>query len=230
MTIDRRSVIKGMVFGGLSAPLFARTATALAMPHDASRDANGSTVLLVAEGATDSAFVHGARAGIGAAGLTVLEASRELAFVLGFENALRNGRSLRVAGLLDDALATLLLDQARRAGARVPWIGQHGCDGSGLRHHYLSDTPISGRLAAQWSSRLHDDVAGFSPGDGSRGHIAPARGIATRALPAEHADEWAAMLGYGLASLDRRDIYRAPAVQADRTPLTGSFVSFLIES
>lgn len=230
MTIDRRTVVKGMGLFGLSVPFLGRSVTAPATPGEAAMAERGSTVLLVSAGAADSAFVHGARAGVGASGLTLLEASRELAFVLGFEQALRDGQPTRAMGMLDDALATLLIDLARSAGARVPWIGHHGCHASGSRHHRLSSTPTTERCAARLSAQLHLGVDGFMPVDEDRNRVPVVRGIATGARSADRADHWAAMLGYMLASPGTGDPGPAPTFRAGRTPLAGSFVSFLIES
>lgn len=225
MTIDRRSLIKGMALLGVASPFLGRALPALAaagLPAAAL-----STSILVSVGAADSAFVHGARAAIGASMLSVRPASLELAFMQDFEQQLRGAPGLRVIGLLDDALATPLLALARSAGASVPWLGQHTATAALSRHRVLTADMAAG-CAGQLQRQLLACGAGFTLNEECHdsGVIGPQ--LAGPSRSREHRDQWAAAIGFLLASLGTGNPGTPPVFPAGRSPSIGSFVSFAI--
>lgn len=228
MSIDRRFVLKGMALGGLAGLTMGAALPSMAGLHAAPGATTGRPLLgLVGQGALNSAFVQGARAA--GSQLTLQQVDTSLGFMLGLDSQLRSGQPMHVVGLLDDASATLVLDLARSAGARVNWIGQHAAE-TGHSRHRLLNTSLTEGCSRQLSRQLHACGAGFTLNEERQSSAAPARQLAGPARSAEHSEQWAASLGYLLGSLGVRRPAMAPLVTASRTPLTGSFVSFSIET
>lgn len=228
MSVDRRFVLKGMALGSLAGLTMGAYLPSLAATHAAAGGNAARPVLaLVSQGGRESAFVQGARAA--GTALQVQQVDSSLGLMLSLEQQLRSGKPMHVMGLLDDASAALVIDLARSAGARVNWIGQHVAAAGQSRHHLLN-TRLTEGCSRQLSRQLHACGAGFTLNEERQSSAAPARQLAGPARSAEHADQWAASLGYLLSSLGVRRPSMAPLVAASRLPLTGSFVSFSIET
>lgn len=228
MSVDRRFVLKGMALGSLAGLTMGAALPSMAGLQAAPGVSSGRPVLaLVGQGAQDSAFVQGARAA--GSQLKLQQVDTSLGFMLDLESQLRSGQPMRVMGLLDDASAALVIDLARSAGARVNWIGQHVADARQSRHHLLN-TNLTEGCSRQLSRQLHACGAGFTLNEERQSSAAPSRQLAGPARSTEHAEQWAASLGYLLSSLGVRRPAMAPLLTASRTPLNGSFVSFSIET
>jgi len=224
MTVDRRSVLKGMALGSLvpsmGSPLLALAGEA-GVP---TRSITPPDRVLIGSGAAGAAFVQGARAAIGAQ-LQVHRAGPDLGYLLDFERQLQHGQPMHVIGLLDDAVAVLVLDLARSAGARTHWLGQHVVE-AGLSCHRVLNTRVTESGVRQLSRELHACGAGFVL---TEERAASTRQLASPARSSEHSDQWAASIGYLLASSGTHRLTRAP-ISASSAPLTGSFVSFSVEA
>lgn len=228
MSVDRRSVLKGMALGSLAGWSMGAALPSMAGLHAApGTDARPPLLALVGRGAQDSAFVQGVRATGSQPGLQQVDTS--LGCMLDLESQLRSGQPVHLVGLLDDASATLVLDLARSAGARVNWIGQHVV-GTGHSRHRLLNTNLTEGCSRQLSRQLHACGAGFTLNEERQSSAAPPRQLAGPARSTAHAEQWAASVGYLLGSLGVRRPGMAPLVSTSRTPLTGSFVSFSIET
>lgn len=225
MNANRRFVLKSMVLGGAAGVVLSRSIPVLGgMPpsHSGIRPA----LALVGGGVAEAAFLQGARAAAGAQ-LRVQQLDRGLGFMLDFEQRLRAGRPLRFIGLLDDAAATLVLDLARSAGARVPWLGQHTAEAGSTRHRLLN-TDLAEGCTRQFSRLLHACGAGFILDEERQGSAAPARQLTGPARNGAGSAQWAAGVGYLLAALDAHSSM-TPRVSVQGTLPSGSFVSFSIE-
>lgn len=165
MTVNRRFLLKGMALGGISGltlsslPALAGSATTPSTAHIA------ATVLtLVNDTTAESAFLQAALQANGSR-LHVQKVGAELGFMLNFERLLRAGQPQRVIGLLDDAAATLVIDMARSAGARVLWLGQHSTVADVTYHRLLTadnDENYArqlGQSSAQWMGHLGHHLA-----------------------------------------------------------------------
>lgn len=161
MTMSRRTILKRLAFGGAAAPVLTRSLPSLAA---AATDVSTApaTLLLVPAGTRGNAFEQGARAAIGDARLVVQEARIDLAFLREIEAVVRRGMQTRVIGLLDDAVATPLLDVARGAGVPLFWLGHHNVGREGARHRCqpTAGTEACARFLAvggeqtDWASKL----------------------------------------------------------------------------
>lgn len=133
MTISRRTILKGLAFGGVAAPVLTNSLPSLAASAT-EVFAAPAMLLLVPAGTRGNAFEQGVRAAIGDARLVVREARSDLSFLREIEALVRGGMQTSVIGLLDDAVATPLLDVARGAGASLFWLGHHAIGRQGARH------------------------------------------------------------------------------------------------
>lgn len=224
MTVSRRLVLKGMALGSLAGMTLAGSLPALARTAAAASSGalNQPIRTLVSLGAADSAFVQGARAAIGLP-LQVQEAGLGLGHLLKFERELARGQPMRVIGLLDDASAVLLVDLARSAGARIHWLGQHTAS-AGITRHQLLNSSLADSCVQQLAQQLQGCGAPFTL---EHNGAAPLTGTAGD----NHSpQQWTASVGYLLASLAAGHPAGAPPVFNERTLLTGSFVSFSIET
>lgn len=131
MTITRRTVLKGLAWGGLAAPALVGGFPVMAA---ATPTVVRPTLVLVPSGEGGMAFVHGVRAAMGASSLVVRHARGDLSFLHEFEGLLRGGSTPRIIGLLDDAVSTPLIASVRGAGRDMPWLGQHSVGPGGVRH------------------------------------------------------------------------------------------------
>jgi uncharacterized protein with beta-barrel porin domain len=230
MSVDRRSVLKGMALGSVAGPFMIGSLPAWAGVAGASAQrAPGPIVTLVSPGAADSAFVQGARAAVVGSPLHVRQVSGEVGELLEFERQLLRGQLKHVVGLLDDASATLVIDLARSAGARVHGLGLHTAE-AGVSRHRLLNTDMAEGCVRELSRQLHACGAGFTLNEERQNSTAAARRLAGPPRSSAHSDQWAASIGYLLGSLGTRRLAMAPLVPVSKTPLTGSFVSFSIEA
>lgn len=226
MTVDRRFVLKSMVLGSAAGLVSGRPVPVSANVPPAYVGVRPA-LALVGSGATETAFLRGARAAAGTE-LRVQQVDRGLDYMLDFERRLRAGRAMRVIGLLDDAAAVLVLDLARSAGARIHWLGQHTAAAGSTRHRLLN-TDLAEGCARQIGRQLHACGAGFTLDEERQGSIGATRQLAGRARHRAPSAQWAASVGYLLAAMGTRPI-GVPRVPAPSTPLGGSFVSFSIEA
>lgn len=228
MNVDRRSLLKGMALGGLASVALGGSGLALA------RSALGGapsrpTLVLVSPAVAGSAFLEGIHASPAAGQATLVRSGLGLDFVLDLQQRLESKQPQRIIGLADDASAALILDLARSAGARVQWLGQHRADAGASAHHLLTAEAAHG-CALQLGLQLDACGAGFDLRQ-QRPLGSPQTlrlGAAPRAAVA--AEQWAATLGYGLATLGQDNPGRAPLITGRSSPLTGNFVSFSIEA
>lgn len=226
MNAYRRFVLKSLALSGLAGWSLGRPLGALAGTAVAPAAVARPVLALVNPGAAESAFLQGARA----AGprLRVQRVGRDLDFMLDLERQLRSRQAMRVIGLLDDASATLVVDLARSAGARVQWLGQHSAQAGFTRHRVLN-TDMAAGCARHLARQLHRCGDGFSLSEERQGGTLAPRQLAGASRMGSRGGQWAASLGYLLASLGARTAIAAPLMPAANVPVAGSFVSFSIE-
>lgn len=228
MSMSRRFVLKGMALSGagltMAGSLRALASTAGSPISDATLAR--PVLALVTTDAAEPLFLQGAGAAAGSR-LQVQRLGRDLDALLDFEQQLRSGEPMRVIGLLDDARAALVLDMARSAGARVQWVGQHN-SAQGITRHHLLSTDASEGCSRRLGRQLNGCGAGFQITEERQGSRTLPRQMSAPARTNANAGDWAVGVGYLLASLGARPM-AAPTASVG-TPLTGSFVSFSIET
>lgn len=226
MNVQRRSLLKGMALGGFAGLTLGSPLTFAAGTGAAS--AARPTLALVSDAAAGSAFLQGVDATAAGKRLEIQRTDLGLDFIGAFEQRLRSGQPTRIIGLVDDASATLIVDLARSAGARVQWLGQHAVEAGQSRHRLQSSAAAHG-CALQLGQHLKACGAGFSLSEQR-----VQSGQTTLELAAQGhgsaSEQWAASLGFVLASLGRFDSAAAPKLAATSAPVTGNFVSFSIET
>lgn len=153
MTVNRRFLLKGMAFGSLSGlTLNGLPALAARATETATASAPHTAILTVVNTITSKTpFLHAAQQAHTST-LPVLLLSTELDSIRAFDRRLRAGQPLHVVGLLDDATATLALDVARGAGAKVHWLGQHTTV-AGITYHRILGTDHREHYAQQLSQQ-----------------------------------------------------------------------------
>ena len=228
MSVDRRFVLKGMAWGSLAGLTMGASLPSLAGVSGAPGAGAGSRPV-VALRTGRKRGLGGAPRGVGRVPCAAAKMDSSLSVMQQLDMQLRSGKPMHIIGLLDDATAALVIDQARSAGARVNWVGQHMASAGQSRHHLLN-TSLAEGCSRQMSRQLHACGAGFSLNEERSGSTAPARQLAGPARTMAHSEQWAASLGYLLGSLGVRRPAMAPLVTANRMPLNGSFVSFSIET
>ncbi|WP_277051672.1 hypothetical protein [Zestomonas thermotolerans] len=229
MNVERRSLLKGMALGSLAGMTLSGSGLAVAKAMAGQSLPEQPILALVNAQTAESAFLLGIGASPLARQVEVQRTDAGLEFLLGLEQRLRSGRPQRVIGLLDDASAALVLDLARSAGARVQWLGQHGIEVEGSRHRLLGAASASG-CALNLGRQLNACGAGFEL---SAQHIHDQHAPLHLSAPARRSDvagQWAATLGFTLATLGRLDATQVPLTSHQRASLTGHFVSFSIEA
>ena len=145
MNTTRRHVLKSMltVAGGVSLPLgFSSAALAeMALPAK-------STVVVVSSDQAGQQFLSGIQAQRNVSIAQVLDSSTDLSFIQRLQQVLQTNESQRVVGLVDDASATLIMDLARSANARLLWEGQHA-ELSGAQASVLGQALVGAATASQ---------------------------------------------------------------------------------
>ncbi len=228
MKVERRSLLKGMALGGLAGVALSSSGLSLANSV-LGRPAHtrAASLALVSAEVAHSAFVHGMQASPAAPALQVIPANAELTVVLELQHRLASGQPQRLIGLLDDASATLIVDLARSAGARVQWLGQHSTTAGRSTHRLLSAQASHG-CALQLGQQLHACGQSFSLHEQRLHSPAPTLQLASRS-GSQTGDQWAASLGYALAVLGSTDTGQAPLISSRTSALSGTYVSFSIE-
>lgn len=226
MSLDRRTLLKGMALGSLGAPWLASPLAALAGTPPGP-GASPSAALAVIGSRGGDAFVLGARAALGPA-LQVRRADPALAILRQLEEAWGAGRPLRVLGLLDDATAAPLLDLARSAGGRIPWLGQHRVQSGHSRHRLLTSRRADG-CAPMLGKQLDDCGAGFTIIEDRADTARPAFRRSGPDRGNARPGQWAAGIGWLLARMGAPLGDQPPPLPSGPAIRHGSFVSFLIE-
>lgn len=230
MNIERRLLLKGMALGSMAGVVAGSSGLTLAnRVLDAQARPALPTLALVSGEAAGAAFLQGLNARQAARSVTMQRTDLSLDFILGLEKRLGSAQPQRIIGLVDDASATLILDLARSAGARVQWLGQHRATANASHHRLLSAEAASG-CAPQLGLNLNACGTGFSLSEYRlHGQQAP---LHLSAAARNHAgsEQWAATLGYALAALGSANLGQPPLIASRAAPLTGHFVSFSIEA
>lgn len=228
MKVERRSLLKGMALGGLAGVALSSSGLSLANSVlGRPTHTRAASLALVSAEVARSAFVQGMQASPAAPALQVIPANAELAVVLELQQRLASGQPQRLIGLLDDASATLIIDLARSAGARVQWLGQHSTTAGRSTHRLLSAQASHG-CALQLGQQLHACGQGFSLHEQRLHSPTPTLQLASRS-GSHTGDQWAASLGYALAVLGSTDTGQAPLISSRTSALSGTYVSFSIE-
>lgn len=229
MSVNRRSVLKGMALTSIAGVTATGLGSALAA-GPASTVTAQPLLALVNEGPAESLFLYGAMAARDSQSqLQVQRVDRDPGFMLEFERELRRGVPMNVIGLLDNASAALVLDMARSGGARIQWLGQHSADAGFSRHHLLR-TGIAEGCAQQLSHQLQACGAGFSVTEERQNSAVTSRQLVASSNQTSHSAQWASSIGYLLASLGAPTTLNIPASPNTSLPVTGSFVSFSIKA
>jgi|GEM_PF-768165 len=226
MNVERRSLLKGIALGGLAGVAMGSSSLSLANNLlGRAGPAQAASLALVCPAVAGSAFVQGLQASPSTPHIQVLSA--DLKALLDVQQRLSSAQPQRLIGLLDDASATLIIDLARSAGARVQWLGQHSANASHSRHRLLSTEAAHG-CALQLGQQLHRCGLGFDLHEQRLHSPAPTLQLATCAGQGSGNDQWAATLGYALATLGSTDTGQAPLSAKHPGALTGTYVSFSI--
>ena len=229
MSINRRFVLKSVALGG-SMPAWGISLSTLANGLITPTRSTQPVLALVNgnDRAADSLFLQGATAAT-ASTLPIQRVNLDLDFMRALERQMRLDSPLRVIGLLNDASATLVVDMARSAGARVQWLGQHSA-GPDITHHRLLTTEASTDCSRQLGYQLQACGAAFSLQEESMNSAMTVRQLSRLSQQNGQPAQWLGSLGYALASLGTSTSMMAPPLgSAANMPLSGSFVSFSIE-
>jgi len=235
MDIQRRLLLKSIALSGISgwfgwiAP---GTASATAASQISSvRLAGLATILLVNRKAEYSAFLQGARIA-GNASMEIYNIDSEQNFLSSLQHYLGKMSTEKriIAGLVDDACGTLIIDQARSRGACVRWLGQHTVE-SGQSRHLLYSNELTGSdgglFGHQLASRGYNCTSGRNKIETEQSFYEPV--LYTREGGAEDL-RWSADLGFVLAGNGLTDFPDISQINSDPiAPLTGHFVSFAFE-
>ena len=211
MSIERRSVLKGMALGGAALALSQAGLAAAAQVSSATT--RKPVVLLVSDKNAHTAFIAGVKANPSAGQLTVLQAEHEMDFISSFAQRLQHSKGERILGLVDDASGMLLLDIARSAGARVHWMGQHATL-NGTSRHRISATTQNANCITQFAEHAHSC----------------SRPTAMTEQTLSASSDWAASLGFALASAEPNRRYLRTTPPTQTAAVDGHFVSFSIET
>lgn len=230
MNIQRRLLLKSMVLGGISSVGLAGAGTGLA--GDSIGSARPLPILVLVNGRTGhSAFLQGVRAAAGRPDLLQVHATDlGLDSLLALQRYIQSMRGRLIVGLVDDASATLIVDLARTAGARMHWLGQHAVS-PGQSRHRLSDSRITGDYGTLFNGRLI--AHGFDIDSGKQ--QTEKKRVAHESISCVRngtpdSQQWAADLGFILAGNGRHTAFSAiPQVSTGPASLAGYFVSFAFE-
>lgn len=124
MNTTRRHVLKSMLtVAGVSGTALPLGLSAAAVAEAVTNQK--STVVVVSPDYVGQQFLSGFQAQRSAHVAQVLDSSTDLSFIQQLQQVLQAKSAHRVVGLVDDASATLIMDLARSANARLIWEGQH---------------------------------------------------------------------------------------------------------
>lgn len=224
MDLKRRFLLKGALASGAGSLLLGSGLAHSALSSD-NRDLSHNaapTLLLTSDAAAETSFAGGAK--------VVLTDCRELRTdqvdALSLVNkAMQSGQPLRLIGLVDDAFGELIVAQARRAGARMSWLGHHAADAHQTRHQVMNNHNVQGailslneQLAQSSDSYLLRSEEPFSASENLEVSRYRAGAIST---------DWAASLGHALAA--PKIMVNNALLPVGNKPLQGRFISFIIE-
>lgn len=212
MSIERRSVLKGMALGGLAGLTLGRAGLASAGPV-AGSPAGKSLLMLVSGADAEAAFAAGVQANPAGRGASLLRTDSGMEFLSELQQRLHSARGERIIGLVDDASGTLILSLARSAGARLHWSGQHVTEDGQSRHRVSVSSGANaclGQFAAltegcSQPSALSEQILAAGP-------------------------QWAPALAFALASPEPGRRYLRAAPPANTSVPNGHYVSFSIET
>lgn len=224
MDLKRRFLLKGALASGASSLLIGGSGLAQAALN-LKNEALVTTLLLTSEAAVDASFGAGVKATL-PTGASFSAIRTDLTDPHPFvERALQSGRRVRLIGMVDDASGELLVAQARFAGARMSWLGQHGADAHETRHQVINSQGTQG-AALSLGEQLMRSSAGYTLT--SEQLLSTSSRLAlTLNRVGVASDRWAAHLGHALAAPDVRVI--SAHLPAHSEPLKGRFVTFVIE-
>lgn len=211
MSIERRSVLKGMALGG--AALALSQAGLASATQTTAAGISKPILVLVSDAEAQTAFVDGVKANPGVTRVSVLKTDHNLDFIAAFQQRLSTSTGERIIGLVDDASGMLLLDIARSAGAKVHWNGQHATR-NGVSRHRVSATDSSANCIKQFAE-FADNCSRPSA-------------MTEQTLSASR--HWASSLGFALASPEPNRRYLRTTPPTSSSAVDGHFVSFSIET
>lgn len=228
MSLDRRTLIKAMLWGGAVSPLAVRRMAWAGPVVRAAACAQAPLLVLLPGDGAGVLFLQGVLAAAGSTAVDWRVGASPEAILRELVDRSGRGGPLRVVGLLEDAAAAPVLSVARSLGLATPWLGQHSLDsGGGSRHQVLTTACGAGRGAqlarmleacgADFAVRLECQDSQVHAWQGDR--PAPGR---------SRAGQWLAGLGWLLASPCAEP---PPPRRVPRTvPATGAFASFVMEA
>lgn len=211
MSIERRSVLKGLALG--SAALALSQAGLAGAAQTAAAGTRKPVLVLLSDVDAQTAFMDGIKANPGVSQVSLLSTNHDLDFIAAFQKRLSTSKGERIIGLVDDASGMLLLDLARSAGAKVHWNGQHVTH-KGVSRHRVSATDHSANCIQQFAE--------FA------GHCSRPSAMTEQTLSASR--DWASSLGFALASPDPSRRYLRTTPPTSSNVVDGHFVSFSIET
>ncbi|MGH8333634.1 MAG: hypothetical protein ACRER3_14830, partial [Pseudomonas fluorescens] len=201
MNVERRLVLKGMALGGLAGVAMSSTGLTMANGVLGGQAQPGlPTLALVSGEVAESAFLQGISASPADRQVKVQRTDLSLDFILGLEKRLRSGQPQRIIGLVDDASAALIIDLARSTGARVQWIGQHRATANASQHRLITAEAASG-CAPQLGLNLNACGTGFSLSEHRVYSQQVPLQLSAATRSSAGSEQWAATLGYSLATL-----------------------------
>ena len=227
MDQKRRFFLKGALASGAGSVMLGGSGLAQAALNLGRADAGlVPTRVLASAAALQTSFGAGARAARAQGQSVELVRADSAAQVLGLlEQSVQQGQPLRLVGLVDDAMGELLVAQARRAGLRMSWLGQHSAEAGSTRHQVINANAGQSALLAL-GEQLKGEAAGFVLQ--AQQPFAAGRDLnLVSASQGAVSGHWAAHLGYALVAPQQPvDVASLPA-NSER--LDGRFVSFVIE-
>jgi len=223
MDPKRRSFLKGTLATGASGLVLSNSGLVQAAINQSS--AQQPTLVLTSSPEVEDSFAAGVRAALPHnADISSLrtDASNPLPAI---DAALRGKQAMRLIGLVDDATGELIIAMARRAGARISWLGQHAADAHQTRHQVVNSQSAKAATLSL-AEQLHHEQAGFRL-------KAEQPFVRSKALDLHSnrtgitSSHWAAHLGHALTQPN--SYVDATHLPAGSKRLQGRFVSFVIE-
>jgi hypothetical protein len=231
MDLNRRTFLKGLALSGLAAntPAFA-SGTIL------SSKTYLPITALISGAPEESIFLTGARLAQQQHSpypITVLRSDLRLDFLQSLYTLLSD-KSVHIVGLVDDAIAAIIVNLARSADARFHWLGQHTASAEYSRHNVLTADSGYGcglHLGQQLKRR---GASSFSLTEQSMTEPCSLHQsqIASTITQRSADGDWAALLGFILTSLSVDPVAQLDGINSSpmlSSPV-GNFVSFSFES
>jgi hypothetical protein len=221
MDPKRRSFLKGALATGATGLVLGNAGLA-----QAAVNLNRTQLpTLVLTNSAEAGFAAGVKAALPRGAEISLLRTDRTSPLAAVNEALQSKRSMRLVGLVDDATGELITAMARRAGARMTWLGQHAADARQTRHQVINDKTAQGAALAL-AEQLQQDPAGFSLK--AEQPFTRAKALELSANRAGAASgHWAAHLGHALVQPTAH--VDAAYLPANSKRLQGRFVSFVIE-